>query len=499
MKGVAMKRFLIIEMACVLALLLVPGERPLRAQAPPQGGVGSSSGPRNLLCGSARASFQESASELQRPWVGVYKDWTHSNQCVEVGTYQYFSLWLWWRPGSRGMNSAEFKLDFPANVALLYTESNPAVSVESGTLDTGLSIAFAECQTDWVWTQYVSCILLAMGDEDVVTVDAHPSTGSLLLEACDADHSTEWPFAFTLYINECLMCPPSPRPAVVGVTAESETAIRAFLDMEGFVCSGGPPKDHFLLTRKSDPTDVIHCISALRAANPLEWELTLERAMVDGSTYDLSSLGICYDAVGGNSKHEFTYHAPIATLLRSCSAAGSGSGVELVWELSEVDAGIEFFVSRSENGASFVPLDMAGLARDGLTFRYADSRVEPGKSYVYKVEYSLGGTSRLLFISEEIRTPAALLALYQNHPNPFNPSTTISFSLPAGCVVRLEVYDVSGRLVRRLIDGERRGAGLNDVEWNGRDASGGAAVSGIYVYRLVAGKETLSRKMVLLR
>jgi flagellar hook assembly protein FlgD len=65
--------------------------------------------------------------------------------------------------------------------------------------------------------------------------------------------------------------------------------------------------------------------------------------------------------------------------------------------------------------------------------------------------------------------------------------------------VRLEVYDVSGRLVARLIDGERRAAGLNNVEWNGRDVSGRSSASGIYIYRLTAGKETISRKMVLLR
>jgi len=164
-----------------------------------------------------------------------------------------------------------------------------------------------------------------------------------------------------------------------------------------------------------------------------------------------------------------------------------------------VDAGAEFFVSRSEGGADFVPLDMTGLARSGLVFTYVDSRVEPGKRYVYRVECTIDGKSRLLFLSEEIRTPASLLALHQNRPNPFNPSTTISFTLPAECAVRLDVYDVSGRLVARLVDGARQGAGTHDVEWNGRDVSGRAAASGIYVYRLIAGKETISRKMVLLR
>lgn len=283
------------------------------------------------------------------------------------------------------------------------------------------------------------------------------------------------------------------------MAVESETEIRAFIDSESFICAGGASENHFLLVNAANSADTIRCIDAYWESLGMEWVLTLERGMIDGVAYQLNSLGLCLDAVGGNSKYEFTYHAQNATLLQSCSAAVSGVGIKLEWELFEVNEGIEFIISRSENGADFIGLDMTGLARDGLTFRYGDSRVEPGKRYIYKVEYSVGGKNGLLFLSEAIETPAAMLALYQNRPNPFNPSTTISFSLPGECSVLLEVYDVSGRLVARLIDNDRLGVGAHDVEWNGRDASGRAAASGIYVCRLAVGKETISRKMVLLR
>jgi hypothetical protein len=188
-----------------------------------------------------------------------------------------------------------------------------------------------------------------------------------------------------------------------------------------------------------------------------------------------------------------------ATLLQSNSAAFTGTRIELSWRLSEIDAGVEFAISRSESGGDFVPLDVTGLSRSGLAFSYVDANVEPGEGYVYKVECSLEGRSRLLFISQEVRTPASRLMLDQNRPNPFNPTTTISFSLPEACEVRLEVYDVSGRLVARLVDGRKLGAGTHEADWNGRDVSGGTAASGVYIYRLIAGKETISRKMVLLR
>jgi hypothetical protein len=281
---------------------------------------------------------------------------------------------------------------------------------------------------------------------------------------------------------------------------ESSTVIHAFFDVPVMPPLPPPTSDHFFLYDKATRADTIRCILAECQCDAYEYILTLESAMVDNTTYVLQALKFHQNAgYAGDSKYEFTFHEANATLLQSCSAALGGSGIELAWELFEVDAGVEFFVSRSEGGADFIPLDMNGLARSGLVFTYADSRVEPGKSYAYKVEYTIDGTSRLLFISEEIRTPAALLALHQNHPNPFNPSTRISFTLPVECAVRFEVYDVSGRLVARLIDGARQSAGTHDIEWNGRDASGRAAASGIYVYRLAAGKETISRKMVLLR
>jgi hypothetical protein len=93
--------------------------------------------------------------------------------------------------------------------------------------------------------------------------------------------------------------------------------------------------------------------------------------------------------------------------------------------------------------------------------------------------------------------PAAL-ALGQNHPNPFNPQTTISFDLPRESRVRLEVYDLRGRLRRTLADGHRT-AGTHRVVWDGRDDRGAPAASGAYFYRLQTGDRTLSRKMLLVR
>ena len=94
--------------------------------------------------------------------------------------------------------------------------------------------------------------------------------------------------------------------------------------------------------------------------------------------------------------------------------------------------------------------------------------------------------------------PAARTALFSNKPNPFNPSTTIRFQLAQRGEVSLQIFDQAGRLVRHLVQ-ESMDAGPHAVQWNGRDDSGQSVASGVYQYRLRAGNEVISRRMVLLK
>jgi hypothetical protein len=94
--------------------------------------------------------------------------------------------------------------------------------------------------------------------------------------------------------------------------------------------------------------------------------------------------------------------------------------------------------------------------------------------------------------------PVPRAVLYQNHPNPFNPVTLISFELLQAGTVRLDVFDTAGRLVATLAEGPFS-AGPHSVEWDGRDDAGSGIASGIYFYRLEAGGETFTRKMLLLK
>ena len=95
-------------------------------------------------------------------------------------------------------------------------------------------------------------------------------------------------------------------------------------------------------------------------------------------------------------------------------------------------------------------------------------------------------------------TPDAALARVTSRPNPFNPSTEISFALAVPGTVKLEVFDVAGRLVRRLLDAELA-AGPHSARWDGRDGGGGAVASGTYVARLQAGGRVQNLKLSLVR
>ena len=96
---------------------------------------------------------------------------------------------------------------------------------------------------------------------------------------------------------------------------------------------------------------------------------------------------------------------------------------------------------------------------------------------------------------DEPLTPAKpeALVLSQNHPNPFNPYTSIEYRLPSNGHVRLEVFDITGRLVDKLVDGYSH-AGTHMAVWNTNNHS-----SGSYFYRLSFGGFSETKKMVLLK
>jgi len=112
------------------------------------------------------------------------------------------------------------------------------------------------------------------------------------------------------------------------------------------------------------------------------------------------------------------------------------------------------------------------------------------------ISFSENGTTAVEEKNEK-EIPAEF-ELSQNYPNPFNPSTTISFGLPVNSHTTLKVYDLLGREVVTLFEGELN-EGRHSIIWNGENNYGMKVGSGTYIYRIVAGEKIFTRKMMLLK
>jgi hypothetical protein len=95
-------------------------------------------------------------------------------------------------------------------------------------------------------------------------------------------------------------------------------------------------------------------------------------------------------------------------------------------------------------------------------------------------------------------TEGGALHLFPNHPNPFNPATTLSYRLAQAAQVRLVIYNVLGQPVRVLLEAPQQ-AGDHAVQWNGLDDYAQPVAAGLYFFHLRAGGRTAVRRMVLLK
>ncbi|MCK5051570.1 MAG: T9SS type A sorting domain-containing protein [Candidatus Cloacimonetes bacterium] len=111
--------------------------------------------------------------------------------------------------------------------------------------------------------------------------------------------------------------------------------------------------------------------------------------------------------------------------------------------------------------------------------------------YVYPITISDGTSS-----PDIPELPSSLVA--SNYPNPFNPSTTIAYSLPNDSMIELIVYNIKGQIVKTLVKGEQL-AGTYETVWNGKDNNEKSVSSGIFFYKLTTKDETIMKKMLMLK
>jgi hypothetical protein len=186
----------------------------------------------------------------------------------------------------------------------------------------------------------------------------------------------------------------------------------------------------------------------------------------------------------------------VSVLITEFDARTGADGVHVSWRVSADEAIRGFRVYRRGTNGAEAPIHDALLAPETTSF--VDRTVANGETYYYNLGAVKedGDEVRSFYVS--VTTPALALALEQNAPNPFNPSTLIPFTLPQAARVELRVHDVRGAHVITLFRGEL-GAGRHVFEWSGRNRAGSSVASGTYFYSLAVGQRTLSRKMVLVQ
>lgn len=141
-----------------------------------------------------------------------------------------------------------------------------------------------------------------------------------------------------------------------------------------------------------------------------------------------------------------------------------------------------------------------------MNYRFEDDDVDTGKTYYYWLQsvdldltYGLHGPVSVTIEEEEELPPVVYdTELFNNYPNPFNPNTTITFSLREDADVSLKVFNISGQIVRTLFEGQET-KGKHTIIWDGLDDNGRVCTSGIYFYRLQTDHYNETKKMILVK
>jgi hypothetical protein len=186
---------------------------------------------------------------------------------------------------------------------------------------------------------------------------------------------------------------------------------------------------------------------------------------------------------------------PVA--FQSFSATQADAGVQIHWTLASTEAMDSYTLYRG-SGSNAPPLSIANGHVAGNGGSYIDTSVLPGATYRYELVIRTASGDEFRSSIATVSVAALALTLHQNHPNPFNPQTTIDYDLASAGRVRLVIVDASGRIVRTLVN-ETQTAGSRSVAWNGRDDAGNSVSSGVYFCALDAGKQRLTKKLVLLK
>jgi hypothetical protein len=146
-------------------------------------------------------------------------------------------------------------------------------------------------------------------------------------------------------------------------------------------------------------------------------------------------------------------------------------------------------------GVIYQPLVWKVKAEDGLYTTWStpgDPTADPRPGFRLSIDLSV------IVSTDDLPNAPTNFVLEQNFPNPFNPTTTVSYSVPTSSQVTVQVYDLLGNLVKTLVN-ESQQPGSYEVIWDATNSQGEAVTTGNYILKMVAGDFSQTRKMTLLK
>ncbi|MBX7042892.1 MAG: T9SS type A sorting domain-containing protein [Ignavibacteria bacterium] len=199
------------------------------------------------------------------------------------------------------------------------------------------------------------------------------------------------------------------------------------------------------------------------------------------------------------STYNGNYNGTLPVELSSFNAVTANNSVTLKWSTSGERNNSGFEIERKNAGSAdwskvgFV--NGAGNSTQNVDYSFKDIALNIGK-YNYRLkQVDFNGNYEYFGLQNEVEIGVPQkFELSQNFPNPFNPSTKITFAIPADARVTLEIYDMSGRLVSRLLNNELKTANYYTVDFNASNLS-----SGMYFYSLRSGSFSDTKKMLLVK
>ena len=239
--------------------------------------------------------------------------------------------------------------------------------------------------------------------------------------------------------------------------------------------------------------------------NPSEGDYTLtsESPCIDAGIADLDGDGVEDITVYTGSAPDMGAYEMSIAALDGFVMYPSETYVILTWDPATEDDFQYYLLERSTDEEFTEGNTVSNYLMSNY---FEDNTLEYDTEYFYRVSFLASDWSELSevlsvtlqWMSVDGDQLPKTFALHQNYPNPFNPVTNLSYDLPEDAMVTIAIYDMMGKVVRTLVNGQQS-AGYKTLQWNATNNGGRPISAGLYIYTIQAGTFNQTRKMILLK